>query len=149
MPQVPREADGLGAEPFAIPDAEKVRPAGLWSAGDAADIWRRWWCWGRAPGLLLPLRTCHTSRGADGHAPAGLLSCLPVAAELPSPRPLPSPPKQDQVKTHITDLMLSAPPRVRAQLSEALSIISSHDFPARWQVRCAGRALDQGGSAPR
>lgn len=28
--------------------------------------------------------------------------------------------------------MLSAPPRVRAQLSEALSLISSHDFPARW-----------------
>lgn len=28
--------------------------------------------------------------------------------------------------------MLSAPPRVRAQLSEALSLISAHDFPARW-----------------
>ena len=41
---------------------------------------------------------------------------------------------QERVKTHITDLMLSAPPRVRAQLSEALSIISSHDFPARWQT---------------
>ena len=39
---------------------------------------------------------------------------------------------QDQVKAHITDLMLSAPPRVRAQLREALSIVSSHDFPARW-----------------
>jgi len=37
------------------------------------------------------------------------------------------------VKAHITDLMLSAPPRVRAQLSEALSIVSSHDFPAKWQ----------------
>jgi exportin-2 (importin alpha re-exporter) len=59
---VPREADGLGAELFAIPDNEK-----------------------------------------------------------------------DQIKAHITDLMLSAPPRVRAQLSEALSIISSHDFPAKWQ----------------
>lgn len=31
--------------------------------------------------------------------------------------------------------MLSTPPRVRAQLSEALTIISTHDFPARWQVR--------------
>ncbi|PSC72253.1 Exportin-2 [Micractinium conductrix] len=40
--------------------------------------------------------------------------------------------EKDQVKAHITDLMLSTPPRVRAQLSEALSIISSHDFPARW-----------------
>ncbi|KAI3438113.1 hypothetical protein D9Q98_000554 [Chlorella vulgaris] len=41
--------------------------------------------------------------------------------------------EKEQVKSHITDLMLSAPPRVRSQLSEALSIISSHDFPARWQ----------------
>ena len=31
--------------------------------------------------------------------------------------------------------MLSAPPLVRAQLSEALSLISSHDFPAKWPVR--------------
>ena len=42
-------------------------------------------------------------------------------------------PEKEQIKAHITDLMLSAPPRVRAQLSEALSIISGHDFPARWQ----------------
>jgi exportin-2 (importin alpha re-exporter) len=41
--------------------------------------------------------------------------------------------EKEQIKTHITDLMLSAPPRVRAQLSEALTIISGHDFPARWQ----------------
>ena len=41
-------------------------------------------------------------------------------------------PEKEQVKAHITDLMLRAPPRVRAQLSEALSIVSSHDFPARW-----------------
>ena len=50
----------------------------------------------------------------------------------------PSNPPQDQIKAHITDLMLSAPPRVRAQLSEALSIISSHDFPAKWQVGLGG-----------
>ena len=30
--------------------------------------------------------------------------------------------------------MLSAPPAVRAQLSEALTIISAHDFPADWQA---------------
>lgn len=41
--------------------------------------------------------------------------------------------EKDAIKAHITDLMLRAPPRVRAQLSEALSIVSSHDFPARWQ----------------
>lgn len=40
---------------------------------------------------------------------------------------------QDQIKGLITGLMLSTPPVVRAQLSEALSIISEHDFPARWQ----------------
>ena len=28
--------------------------------------------------------------------------------------------------------MLSTPPAVRAQLSEALAVISTHDFPARW-----------------
>lgn len=40
---------------------------------------------------------------------------------------------QEQIKGLITDLMLSTPPVVRAQLSEALSIISEHDFPTRWQ----------------
>ena len=40
---------------------------------------------------------------------------------------------QEQIKGLITGLMLSTPPVVRAQLSEALSIISEHDFPARWQ----------------
>lgn len=41
--------------------------------------------------------------------------------------------EKEQIKAHIIDLMLSAPPRVRAQLSEALTIISQHDFPRRWQ----------------
>jgi exportin-2 (importin alpha re-exporter) len=36
------------------------------------------------------------------------------------------------VKGSITGLMLSAPPAVRAQLSEALTIVSAHDFPAAW-----------------
>ena len=40
---------------------------------------------------------------------------------------------QEQIKELITGLMLSTPPVVRSQLSEALSIISEHDFPARWQ----------------
>jgi len=39
---------------------------------------------------------------------------------------------QDAVKASITGLMLSAPPAVRAQLSEALTIVSAHDFPAAW-----------------
>ena len=41
--------------------------------------------------------------------------------------------EKEQIKTHIIDLMLSAPPRVRAQLSEALTIISQHDFPRKWE----------------
>ena len=41
---------------------------------------------------------------------------------------------QSLIKELITALMLSTPPRVRAQLSEALTIISGHDFPAKWQV---------------
>ena len=40
--------------------------------------------------------------------------------------------EKEQIKTHIIDLMLSAPPRVRAQLSEALTIISQYDFPRKW-----------------
>lgn len=39
---------------------------------------------------------------------------------------------QDQIKANLTSLMLSTPPAVRAQLSEALAVISKHDFPARW-----------------
>lgn len=39
---------------------------------------------------------------------------------------------QAAIKDHITDLMIRAPPRVRVQLSEALSIISQHDFPKNW-----------------
>jgi exportin-2 (importin alpha re-exporter) len=41
--------------------------------------------------------------------------------------------EKEQIKTHIIDLMLSAPPRVRSQLSEALTIISQHDFPRKWE----------------
>ena len=40
--------------------------------------------------------------------------------------------EKETIKAHIIDLMLSSPPRVRAQLSEALTIISHHDFPAKW-----------------
>ncbi|WIA07912.1 hypothetical protein OEZ85_007391 [Tetradesmus obliquus] len=37
-----------------------------------------------------------------------------------------------QIKQLLTGLMLSTPQLIRAQLSEALTIISSHDFPANW-----------------
>lgn len=39
---------------------------------------------------------------------------------------------QGQIKQLLTGLMLNTPPLVRAQLSEALTLISSHDFPAAW-----------------
>lgn len=39
---------------------------------------------------------------------------------------------QAQIKSLLTGLMLTTPPLIRAQLSEALTIISNHDFPARW-----------------
>ena len=39
---------------------------------------------------------------------------------------------QEQIKRLLTGLMLSTPPLVRAQLSEALSVISSHDYPRKW-----------------
>ena len=37
-----------------------------------------------------------------------------------------------QVKASIVALMLSAPPAVRAQLSEALAVIGRYDYPAKW-----------------
>ncbi len=39
---------------------------------------------------------------------------------------------QAQIKQLLLGLSLSSPPLVQAQLSEALSIICSYDFPARW-----------------
>jgi hypothetical protein len=52
---------------------------------------------------------------------------------------------QGQIKQLLTGLMLNTPSLVRAQLSEALTLISGHDFPAAWpqllpelQTRLAG-----------
>jgi hypothetical protein len=57
---------------------------------------------------------------------------------------------QAQIKQLLTGLMLSTPQLIRAQLSEALTIISSHDFPANWPQllpelveRLNGAALQQ------
>ncbi len=41
---------------------------------------------------------------------------------------------QEQIKGLITNLMLSTPAPVRSQLSEALTIIGRHDFPAKWMT---------------
>lgn len=39
--------------------------------------------------------------------------------------------EKDQIRQLLAGLMLSTPQLVRAQLSEALAIISGHDFPAK------------------
>ncbi|GLJ21568.1 hypothetical protein SUGI_0400040 [Cryptomeria japonica] len=43
-------------------------------------------------------------------------------------------PDKEQIKVVIVASMLNAPPRVQSQLSEALAIISKHDFPKAWQT---------------
>lgn len=59
---------------------------------------------------------------------------------------------QGQIKQLLTGLMLNTPPLVRAQLSEALTLISNHDFPTAWPQllpelveRLAGGAGGRGG----
>ena len=42
------------------------------------------------------------------------------------------------IKANMVNYMCTTPPEVQRQLSEALSIISKSDFPAKWQVRGAG-----------
>ena len=40
---------------------------------------------------------------------------------------------RDSIKTHLVELMCSTPSEVQRQLAEAVTIISSHDFPGNWQ----------------
>uniref|UniRef100_A0A5B6ZN94 Putative exportin-2 n=1 Tax=Davidia involucrata TaxID=16924 RepID=A0A5B6ZN94_DAVIN len=40
--------------------------------------------------------------------------------------------EKDQIKTLIVPLMLSSTSRIQSQLSEALAVISKHDFPKSW-----------------
>ena len=122
--QVVRESDGLSAAaPQVIPDNEKVRmrlPAAPCTC---------------QPPALLPVLLPQAGLGEFGLPSLFLDTTLTTATSASTSPPSAHPPPgvQEEIKTHITDLMLSAQPRVRAQLSEALSIISSHDFPARWQ----------------
>ncbi|KAL5989404.1 hypothetical protein ACLOJK_010294 [Asimina triloba] len=67
--------------------------------------------------------------------------------EAPAPPPIPDPEK-DEIKAHIVGLMLASTPRIQSQLSEALAIISKHDFPKLWPgllpelVTCLRQASD-------
>uniref|UniRef100_A0A1D1YL62 Exportin-2 n=1 Tax=Anthurium amnicola TaxID=1678845 RepID=A0A1D1YL62_9ARAE len=47
------------------------------------------------------------------------------------PSPIPDAEKE-QVKGLLVGLMLASPPRIQSQLSEALAVVSSHDFPRSW-----------------
>ena len=73
--------------------------------------------------------TSHPSSATFLSRPLPFASCL-------SPYPPGHAESQDvekeKIKEHIVNVMLASPPKVQAQISEALSIISSHDFPARW-----------------
>ncbi len=40
--------------------------------------------------------------------------------------------EKHEIRTHVVQIMMSAPPKVRVQVSEALTIISDTDFPERW-----------------
>ncbi|KAL2612267.1 hypothetical protein R1flu_023959 [Riccia fluitans] len=42
--------------------------------------------------------------------------------------------EKEQIKALIVGLMLNTPPKIQAQLSEALTIISNHDFPGKWAL---------------
>uniref|UniRef100_A0A0D3KAR0 Importin N-terminal domain-containing protein n=1 Tax=Emiliania huxleyi (strain CCMP1516) TaxID=280463 RepID=A0A0D3KAR0_EMIH1 len=41
---------------------------------------------------------------------------------------------KQQVRDNLLSLFLVVPESIQAQLSEAISIIASHDFPERWQA---------------
>ncbi|CAM8883985.1 unnamed protein product [Rhodiola kirilowii] len=56
----------------------------------------------------------------------------PLNADAPpSPTPI-THFEKEQIKSLIVQSMLASPPRVQAQLSEALTVIGKHDFPQAW-----------------
>ncbi|XP_022924701.1 exportin-2-like [Cucurbita moschata] len=55
----------------------------------------------------------------------------PDESNASSLAPIPDPEK-DQIKALIVPLMLSSTQRIQSQLSEALALISKHDFPKSW-----------------
>ncbi|XP_073388000.1 exportin-2 [Physcomitrium patens] len=54
-------------------------------------------------------------------------------ADDPSPVVAIQDPEKEQIKGAIVKLMLSTPPKIQSQLSEALAIMSQHDYPRKWQ----------------
>lgn len=58
---------------------------------------------------------------------------LPPADAASTPAPLAiGAPEKEQIKMTVVNTMLGQPPRVQAQLSEALALIAATDFPDHW-----------------
>lgn len=89
---------------------------------------KRYVCFGRkhATCMAMCIATCTATCIATCTA-----MCMAMCTNTP-PYKHTHPHTQAQIKSLITGLMLSTPPVVRSQISEALSIVSSHDFPAHW-----------------
>ena len=97
------------------------------------------------PGFCVSVLQVATSAGADeGSRVAAALAFKnhvkfrwspplppPEQAALPTPQAM-AEAEKDQIKGVLVGLMLSQPPRVAAQLGEALSLVAACDFPDRW-----------------
>lgn len=44
-----------------------------------------------------------------------------------------SPDDRNTIKSHLVELMCTAPPQIQAQVSESISLIAAVDFPEKWQ----------------
>lgn len=71
----------------------------------------------------LRTRWAPASPAPDGSAADGAAAA--AAAPIPDP-------EKEQIKALIVPLMLSSSARIQSQLSEALAVISKHDFPKQW-----------------
>ncbi|KAI3439892.1 F-box domain-containing protein [Psidium guajava] len=102
------------------------------------------------PGRVLPLRRFRTPPSRPRRPPSTSRSArpprstsrtisalaghrLPPVSDAPAPSSPPIPDSEkDQIKALIVRLMLSSSARIQSQLSEALAVISKHDFPKLW-----------------
>lgn len=113
----------------AISDQEKARPARV-CMHDQAPF--RVPC--HPPGIPITTEQSADAGHRTGSQCSHTISAQPVQRchTLPHTCAVRHAPEQGQIKAALPGLMLSTPPLARAQLSEALSVISGHDFPARW-----------------
>ncbi|XP_047053663.1 exportin-2-like [Lolium rigidum] len=113
-----------------------------------------------SPGFALALLALASSPRHDFQA--RLAASVYFKNELRRRWPKPSPDSSDDaadtlpatdcaiIKTHILNLLLTAPPLIQSQLSEALAAAAAADFPAKWDsllpsiVASLGTALSTG-----